>query len=437
MGIAWKSIGQKRDGETFAVSVGNVQLFKSQTAAPDRSMRIAGLISTDSLDLDGERILQDGLDFSQFLSNGYFNDDHDKSVVLGRPEMVKYLRKGQRMPCGLQAFKDGWYVEGYLLHTPRVINPDNGIWTLAKSSNVMQPTLGFSLEGLFRACDRVNGVIRRAMVRNVAITDQPTNPDTALVAFAKSLAGRTAAGSESPGGGNEALLSQSLEDSATIATGDSLKEKGMNGKTDIAALVAGVKELEKSVKKIADREGLAADAGLAGLAGGGEVDGEQLVKSLVARSEKVLGDAHADIASLAQLSGATVGLVKSQNDRIVALEAQNGELKELLKSVSGKLDTLLGQPAGPARGATGGANGGAGEGTGGSAQTRQFGNGGGAQDKFGTVELQKSLNAKIDKAMKANDRGAVDRLARLQSRVETGSVGKDIAAEIEAINIAG
>jgi hypothetical protein len=436
--IRWKN-SQTNDGDAFAVAVGHIQLWKSQTAGADKSMRIAGLISTDSVDLDGERVLQDGLDFTEFLTSGYFNDDHDKSVVLGRPEVVKYLRKGQRMPCGLLAHKDGWYVEGYLLHTPRVIDPKTGIWTLAKSSSPSAPTLAFSLEGIYRVCDAVGGWIKRAIIRNVAITDCPTNLDTQLVALAKSLSGRASAGMESASSSGQVLQAQSLEDSEAVDATGVQGEHSMSGNTDIAALVASVRELEKSVKAIGARDGLAADPALAGLAGKNEVDGEDLVKSLVARTEKVLGGSHSDMTAIAQLQGATVGLVKSQHDKIVeltnanaALKTELAETKELLKSVDGKLDKLLAQPN-AAKGATGGANNGV--------QDRNFGAGAGAAaddaKKYGTAELQKSLDGKIQRAMQAKDDAAVSRLTTLQARVETGSSGKALANEIESVRIVG
>ena len=52
-------------------------------------MRIQGLASTPDLDRDNEEIVQEGLDISDFVNHGFFNLDHDNSIILGYPDKEK------------------------------------------------------------------------------------------------------------------------------------------------------------------------------------------------------------------------------------------------------------------------------------------------------------------------------------------------------------
>lgn len=146
-----------------------------------RDRKIGGMVSTDSMDRQQEVILQEGLDFGPFLKSGWFNDNHDQATdaVLGYPTHAE-LRS---LPNGGR----GWYVEGYLLKgTERA----DRIFELAKALQKSNRKLGFSVEGKILARDEKNpNIVRRAIVREVAITRCPINQDTALSVLAKSLAG--------------------------------------------------------------------------------------------------------------------------------------------------------------------------------------------------------------------------------------------------------
>ncbi len=163
-----------------------------EKASPDgKERRIGGLVSTDHLDRQQETLIQEGLDFSPFLKGGYFNDNHTKDTdgVIGYPEMCE-LRS---LPDGRQ----GWYVEGHLLKTDRA----NRVWDLAQElqRSGSGRKLGFSVEGAILERDPDDPkTVRKAVVREVAITKCPVNDKASMSVLAKSLS----AGSGGPGSGS-------------------------------------------------------------------------------------------------------------------------------------------------------------------------------------------------------------------------------------------
>lgn len=149
-----------------------------KAGAEGSARRIGGVISTESKDRQGEVVLQRGLDFSEFLRNGWFNDNHSKDIagVLGYPVKVEKVQVN-----GKPAHK----VEGYLLEG---YEPADRIWKLAQSLQKTGRRLGFSIEGAVRQRAGSNdNVIAEAVVRNVAITHCPVNTDTGLDVLAKSM----------------------------------------------------------------------------------------------------------------------------------------------------------------------------------------------------------------------------------------------------------
>lgn len=169
-----------------------VDVLKSETAADgEADRRIGGYCSTEHLDRQDEVVLQKGLDFSEFVKWGYFNDNHNQatSAVIGIPDSVEY-HPGR-----------GWYTTGHMLKGfPRA----DDIWDLAKSLSGTKRRLGFSIEG--KVTQRQDNKIVKARIRNVAITNQPVNPNCTWDLLAKSLA---AGYSSSSGGG--VLVPQDLE----------------------------------------------------------------------------------------------------------------------------------------------------------------------------------------------------------------------------------
>jgi hypothetical protein len=158
----------------------DVEVFQKAGVDPEKEWRIGGIVSTDHMDRQGEILVQDGLDFSPFLKGGWFNDNHDKqtSKLVGYPELAEM----RQLPNGHK----GWYVEGYLL---KGHDPAKELWSVANALQKSGRRLGFSVEGNIQQRDAKNPkLVRKATVREVAITRCPVNDRTGLDVLAKSLA---------------------------------------------------------------------------------------------------------------------------------------------------------------------------------------------------------------------------------------------------------
>lgn len=169
-----ESVERLLEEDTFSVycDSGFHILEKSDENIED-TRPIGGLCSTEALDRQSEVVVAKGLDFTEFVNFGYYNDNHkqDTAAVLGYPRAAK-LRG------------DVWYTEGNLL---KGYPPADKIWDLAKALSSTPRSLGFSIEG--KVVER-NGRnrITKAKVRNVAITNCPVNTDCTWTILAKAFA---------------------------------------------------------------------------------------------------------------------------------------------------------------------------------------------------------------------------------------------------------
>jgi hypothetical protein len=179
-----------------------VSFFEKSSAPPGQQRRIGGIITTESPDRQGEIVLQKGLDFDDFLKNGWFNDNHNKDTdgVIGYPEAVQFFQKGEMLPNGKPATAPGHWAEGYLLEGH---DRAERIWKLGKALQGTGRSLGYSVEGNIhrrigpktvfkKSADGKRGswvgnTVAKATVRNVAVTNCPVNVDTGLEMLAKSL----------------------------------------------------------------------------------------------------------------------------------------------------------------------------------------------------------------------------------------------------------
>jgi len=143
-----------------------------------KERRIGGIISTEHKDRQGEVVLQRGLQFDDFLGNGWFNDNHSRETtgIVGYPlEIKKTIHNG----------KPATYVEGYLLKN---FKPADKIWDLANALQKTDRKLGFSIEGkVVRRSGNDGKTIAEARVQNVAVTNCPVNSVTGMDVLAKSL----------------------------------------------------------------------------------------------------------------------------------------------------------------------------------------------------------------------------------------------------------
>jgi hypothetical protein len=163
-----------------------ITFFEKSDAEPGKQCRIGGVITTENPDRQAEVILQRGLSFDDFLTYGWYNDNHDKSAegILGYPEAVQFFQKGAVLPNGQTMPADGHWAEGYLLDTKKA----KKIWELGKALQRTNRRLGFSVEGsIQKRTGPLRKTIAKAKVKNVAITHVPVNGDTKLELLAKSL----------------------------------------------------------------------------------------------------------------------------------------------------------------------------------------------------------------------------------------------------------
>lgn len=132
---------------------------------------IAGVISSDAVDLQGDKIVQEGMDWSYFLKRGWLNWEHQQGPenIVGVPTSVE--------PVTLAGGKKAAYLKGYLLlNRPKA----KEIMETAKalSSAGSDRKIGFSVEGQVLARDPQNPkVITKARILNVSVTAHPVNPD--------------------------------------------------------------------------------------------------------------------------------------------------------------------------------------------------------------------------------------------------------------------
>jgi len=181
--------------------------------AADGKMAIRGFVTTEHRDREGEVILQDGLDFSEFKQWGYFNDNHSKSTadVLGWPVSVRKATT----PDG----RKGHWVEGELIQGDATAER---IYKKAKALKESKAprSLGFSVEGKIQSRTGHDGkTIAKAKVRNVAITAAPVNPYAGMDVVMKSLTAGTAVAAPPTAPGDAfPLRGESLEGDPSYAT---------------------------------------------------------------------------------------------------------------------------------------------------------------------------------------------------------------------------
>lgn len=160
-----------------------VELVKSNTEGSDDeaedSWKIRGVASTEDEDLQGEVLVQDGIDLSVIKSGkGLFNNNHSNNPedIIGAIEDAEIINV---------ANKKVMEVKGYLFkHQPRAQAYYNIMKSLKKGS---APRVHYSVEGKVVERDRANSKkIQKAIITKVALTLDPVNSNT-FASLAKSL----------------------------------------------------------------------------------------------------------------------------------------------------------------------------------------------------------------------------------------------------------
>jgi len=166
-----------------------MNFFEKADADDGKTRRIAGIISTETLDKQGEVLVQKGLDLKPWIKNGWFNDNHKKEAtdVLGYPTNASFFQKGATLPDGKAAEENCTWAEGYLVDTPKA----NAFWELGRALQKSNDRrLGFSVEGKVQRRAGPGGKrVVKAVVNHVAITHCPVGEGTRLETLVKSLTG--------------------------------------------------------------------------------------------------------------------------------------------------------------------------------------------------------------------------------------------------------
>lgn len=160
----------------------------------DGEWKVAGMASTSSVDRQGEVIVPEGIDATPIAKGkGFFNWDHDNS-----PENTVGVLDSYKKGSG------GMYVEGRLFknHTRA-----KAIYEIMSSLNKGDTgRVGMSVEGKVIERDPSNpSIIRRCLIKNVALTMNPVNQDT-FADIVKSMAGDAEMDFQSEGKPNSNII---------------------------------------------------------------------------------------------------------------------------------------------------------------------------------------------------------------------------------------
>ena len=149
-------------------------IAKSNSGGEEKRI-IRGYASTAVEDRQGESLVQKGLDISDFVSHGYFNFDHDNSIIVGFPYGEK---------CHID--DKGLWVEGELF---KGVPEADRMWELAKAikRHKAPRKVGFSVEG--KVLQREGNKILKAKIYNIAVTANPVNTTCSWEAVVKSFNG--------------------------------------------------------------------------------------------------------------------------------------------------------------------------------------------------------------------------------------------------------
>lgn len=144
--------------------------------------RFGGVASCESIDVEGEALLRKHLDITYLQQRGYVNWDHSRAIT----DQIGFITKALIIPAGGSGqYEDilktslsksaSLYVEGQLYaHSKHAQEVSN----LLKSIPEGAPgALGMSVEGS-KVVDKETGLLKKAIVRGVAITPAPIHPET-------------------------------------------------------------------------------------------------------------------------------------------------------------------------------------------------------------------------------------------------------------------
>lgn len=194
------------DSDTFEfwVPATAISIEKGSSKGDKSGKRwIQGIASTNTRDLQGEIVEQNGIDFSYFLKHGYFNNDHKPGFEnkVGQPTECKVTR-------------NGLWVKGYLFNNHKI---SDDIWELMNSLEASKADrkVGFSIQGKVKR--REGTTIKECWIQDIAVTPAPVNTTT-WAEIAKSL-------SAQKWDFDKSFSQEKIPASANPLVGESLEEK--------------------------------------------------------------------------------------------------------------------------------------------------------------------------------------------------------------------
>lgn len=155
------------------------EIIKAETP-DDGDWIFEGIASLPGRDLQGEEVLLEGLEIDYLLgrglppgAGGYINYNHDPTTIVGIPLEGKITPRG-------------FWIKWKALKTPLMRKIVEQMKALKEAG--WPRRYGMSIEGIVKERDPNDPTrIKRAFIRNVALTPTPVHPGT-FVDFAKSLA---------------------------------------------------------------------------------------------------------------------------------------------------------------------------------------------------------------------------------------------------------
>lgn len=127
---------------------------------------VQGIASTETVDLQDEKVIQSGIDTSYLLKYGYFNESHRSGPehLLGEPTECRVTPKGL-------------WVKGFLYKNHKAADQ---WWELLNSlvASKSSRRVGMSIEG--KVTRREGKTIRKCWLKAIAITEAPVNYTTYL-----------------------------------------------------------------------------------------------------------------------------------------------------------------------------------------------------------------------------------------------------------------
>lgn len=182
----------------------------------DGEWHVSGMASSSSVDRQGEVIIPEGIDATPIAKGkGFFNWDHDNSPENTVGVLDSYKKTGA-----------GMFVEGRLFkHHTRA----KAVYEIMSSLNKGDTgRVGMSVEGKVIERDKVNpSIIRRCLIKNVALTMNPVNQDT-YADIIKSMSGDGGVDFESTGEASQVPVQKSEEATFTPSQVLAIIEKALS-----------------------------------------------------------------------------------------------------------------------------------------------------------------------------------------------------------------